>query len=235
MEERIVRRRRWFPVLVAAVTATGGLAAAPPEGRTGTTGEAPLAEDVCPEDYGDLDPSDPVGTLYAPEPDPSRDLCATWVTAHWEGEGVDAVLERVTFGLRTLGDIELGPERGYAFSWLIPDFYEPSGLPTDDGDGSCRATLYISDGTIESPATLRTCEAPLVDYLAGASLPARVTVDGPVLEVEIRVAQTSGRLADALTNGGTLHGFCPITYLVEPWSEDAIHAGDVTFVPPEPT
>lgn len=216
----------------AALLAVCSLVAASHWPVTGTSRDAPLASDECPEVYPELDPADPVGTLYGPEPAPSRDLCAMWVTAEWTGDGTDAELRYVTFGLEARGDIELRPDRSYAFSWDVPTSYDTE-LPLLPDDGYCGTTLWVTDGSVRPSVTFRGCGSPLLDYLVGGRVQADVVAEGPVLEVRIRVPSAPAALTGSLHNGGTLWSLAATSYLAEPWSEDVVRAGDLTFDPPE--
>lgn len=216
----------------AALLAAGCLGAATHWPVTGTSRDAPLAEDECPEVHPDLDPNDPVTTLYGPEPAESRDLCAMWVAAEWDGVGPDAQLRYVTFGLRTLGDVELRPDRSYAFSWDVPTSYEPA-VPLLPDDGHCATTFWVTDGSVQPAVTFRACGSPMRDYVVGGAVRADVVTDGPVLEVRIRVPSAPAALTESLRNGGTLWSLAAVSYLPEPWPDDAVPAGDLTFEPPE--
>lgn len=224
-----MRRARWTAA-VTALVAGAALAAAQPHQAAGTTGDDPLVEDVCPEVHPELDPADPIETLSAPEPAPEHDLCAAWVTAEWRGTGPSAELRSVTFGLRTLGDVALRPDRSYGFSWRVPT--DPTGVPLVPDDGSCGATLWVTDGTVLPAASFRTCGTPTLWYWPGERVQADVVVDGPVLEVRVRPGAVPGALAAWLTNGATLRSFTAESYRVEPWTADAASGGDVTFEPP---
>lgn len=225
-----MRRARWTAAVTAAVVAGAALAAAPPGEVTGTTGDDPLVEDVCPEAHPELDPADPIGTLSAPEPAPEHDLCAAWVTAEWRGTGPSAELRSVTFGLRTLGDVALRPDRSYGFSWRIPT--DLAGVPLLPDDGTCGAILWVTDGTVLPRTSFRTCGTPTLWYWPGERVQADLVVDGPVLEVRMRPGAVPAALAASLASGATLWSFAAESYRVEPWTEDAARGGDVTFAPP---
>lgn len=226
-------RRRGIHILVAAVAAAGALASSTPEETTGTTQDQPLAEDVCPEVYPDLDPSDPVETLYLPEPPPERDLCAAWITAEWDGTGPTAELRVVTFGLRTLGDVALRPDRSYGFSWDVPTDYENT-PPLVPDRGYCGSTVWVTDGTVVPSVSHRGCGVPMAWYWPGQQVQADVRIDGPVLEVRLHAALVPESLRASLVNGATLWSFAAVSYLAEPWNDDVVFGGDVTFDPPEP-
>lgn len=200
---------------------------------TGTTADDPLAADECPEVYPELDPADPIGTLYGPEPAEGRDLCATWITSEWRGYGEDAELRHVTFGLRTLGDVDLGPDRSFAFSWDVPTSYDNAVSDVLGDDGYCRTTVWVTDGRVQPSVSFRGCGSPTVDYLVGGPVQAEVDVRGDVLEIRVRVPSAPAALAASLVNGNTLWSFGAQSYLLEPWGQDSILAGDTVLVPPE--
>lgn len=222
---------------LAMVAAAGCLLAAgsPDTSTTGTTADDPAGEDVCPEQYPELDPTDPIGTLHGPEPSAGRDLCATWVTAEWDGFGESAELVAVTFGLRTLGDVDLGTDRSFAFLWDVPTSYDTE-IPviTDEDDDHCTTTVWLTDGSLHPEVSFRACGSATLDYLVGDAVDdAEVRTDGDVLEVRIPLDSAPPVLAQPLVNGGTLWSFGARSYLVEPWSEDWVGArDDPVFEPP---
>lgn len=146
----------------------------------------------------------------------------------------DAELTSVTFGLEVLGDISLRPDRAYEFTWNVP-------APEYDS-GTCSVRLSVTDGSVLDEVSVRYCvngSAPLVPWLAeyagsnlGTPVPATVTTDGGVLEVAVSTADAPGALAEMLSSGGTLGEFCPVAWVVQPWPDDTLHSGDVTFAPP---
>ncbi|MBW3620907.1 MAG: hypothetical protein KY461_11725 [Actinobacteria bacterium] len=220
-------RGRHASELVVAV-ALGGLLTAGVAGTstTGTSPDDPAGEDVCPEDHPELDPTDPVETLHGPEPDPGRDLCATWITAEWEGYGDRAELVAVTFGVRTHGEVDLGADRSFAFLWDVPTSYDTE-LPVLPGDDdACTTTVWLTDGSVHPAVSFRACGSATLDYLVGDAVDAEVRTAGDVVQVRIPVASAPSALAASLVNGGTLWSFGARSYLVEPWSEDWVAADD---------